>query len=369
MGFRRLRLLRTSRLARPAQQPSRPRLRFLAYHKSTGGPEVTISTIIPTFNRRVLAMRAIDSVLAQTVPLDEIIVVDDGSTDDTCAAIRARYGSRVRLLRQANAGAAAARNRGIREARGAWIAFLDSDDAWLPTKIDRQQQALAALGPDLGFCFTDCVYDGNPERRSSIFREVGLAEAPRYARLAEPAACIFASNEPFYTPSVLVQRQLLTSIGGFDEGLTIGEDTDVFFRLSFRTSFCFVAEPLVQIDRTPSRTVGLCDLYLARDDRKYDCLDRLYGNWLAMPEVAGTKYEQPVRDMLRLLRYSSAECKLHQMRIGSALRELGRLRALGEGYPAIALNLLLRKADKFRRKLRHGAGEKPRGDSAGCGPS
>src|SRR3954470_765888 len=95
---------------------------------------MNVSAIIPTFNRRQYIQRAIDSVLAQTLPVDEIIVIDDGSTDGTAEAVEAWYGSRIRVIRQENSGVSGARRRGIQEARGEWIAFLDSDDEWIPER-------------------------------------------------------------------------------------------------------------------------------------------------------------------------------------------------------------------------------------------
>ena len=102
---------------------------------------VSISVVIPTCNRRDLLPRALDSVLAQTSLADEIIVVDDGSHDGTPELVRRNY-PQARLIVQSNAGVSAARNRGISSATGEWIAFLDSDDAWLPRKLERQLQSL-----------------------------------------------------------------------------------------------------------------------------------------------------------------------------------------------------------------------------------
>src|SRR4051794_40907964 len=93
---------------------------------------VTISAVIPTFQRRVQVLDAIDSAMAQTLQPTQIVVVDDGSTDDTAEAVTARYGDRVRLVRQPNRGPSAARNAGIDVATGDVVAFLDSDDRWLP---------------------------------------------------------------------------------------------------------------------------------------------------------------------------------------------------------------------------------------------
>jgi glycosyltransferase involved in cell wall biosynthesis len=309
---------------------------------------VTVSALIPTYNRRSHVFRAIDSVLAQTVPVDEIIVVDDGSTDGTAEAIRTRYESRVVIFTQTNSGVSAARNRGIREARSEWIAFLDSDDIWLPTKIERQIEALAMLGSEFGFCFTDNVFVGNPHMTRSVFEETGFEAASGFGPLEGPTDRLVSGKEPFFTSSLFVLRSLLEELDGFDETLIVGEDADLVFRLSFKTKFCFVAAPLAEVDRTPSRD-GLCNLYTTRDDRKYDSFERRYNKWLGMPEVAGTRHERPIRDTLREFRYDSAEAKIHEFRIGPAFGEIGRITAMGESYMAVFATLLRRKLAKMRR--------------------
>jgi hypothetical protein len=146
----------------------------------------------------------------------------------------------------------------------------------------------------------------------------------------------------------LVLRSLLEEFDGFDETLIVGEDADLVFRLSFKTKFCFVAAPLAEVERAPSRD-GLCNLYTTRDDRKYDSFERRYNKWLRMPEVAGTRFERPIRDSLREFRYDSAEAKIHQFRIGAALGEISRLRTTEASYVAIFANLLRRKIAKIRR--------------------
>jgi glycosyltransferase involved in cell wall biosynthesis len=99
---------------------------------------VELSLIVPTYNRRILVENALRSALAQTYPVDEIIVIDDGSNDGTGAALRDLFGDRLRYTWQAHAGVSAARNHGLRLARGTYITFLDSDDSWLPNKIQEQ---------------------------------------------------------------------------------------------------------------------------------------------------------------------------------------------------------------------------------------
>jgi glycosyltransferase involved in cell wall biosynthesis len=307
-----------------------------------------VSALIPTYNRGSHVFRAIDSVLAQTVPVDEIIVVDDGSTDGTAEAIGVHYGSRVKVVSQENKGVSAARNRGIREARGECVAFLDSDDVWFPTKIERQMEALATLGGEFGLCFTDNLFGGNPDMKLSVFQQSGFQPAPRLGPLEDATWYMLAALQPFFTSSLLISRSLLKELDGFDETLTLGEDADLVFRLSFRTRFCFVAEPLVEIDRTPARG-GLCDLYTTRNDRKYENFERRCTKWLTLPEVVGTKYERPIHEMLREFRYDSTEAKIHQLRVGPAFGEIRRIRSMGESYVLVFTTLLRRKLAKIGR--------------------
>lgn len=315
------------------------------------GTVLKISALIPTYNRRTQVLRAIESVLAQTTPVHEIVVVDDGSTDGTAEAIRNRYGPPVSVFRQENAGVSAARNRGIREARGEWVAFLDSDDEWSPSKIERQVEAVQALGSEFGLCFTDCMYEGDTKTDYSVFQEADFVDRRAFGPFEDPAKYLLGFASPLRIQSTLVLRSLLEEINGFDEQVRIMEDLDAFFRLTFRTKFCFVSDPLVRIDRNPSRTDGLCRLFATRDDRKSDDLRRVHTRWLAMQEVIGTTYEHSIRESLRLVCYDSAEGKLRDFRARAALSEFVRLRALGESYTSIAFNLTLRKISKLWRRV------------------
>lgn len=311
-----------------------------------------VSAIIPTYNRQGYVLRAIDSVLSQTVALHEIIVVDDGSTDGSAEAIQSRYGSRVTLVRQNNAGVSAARNRGVRDAKADWVAFLDSDDIWLPTKIELQMEALRKAGDGFGLCFTDCLFVGNRNPAESAFRESRFASDTKFGVMQEPSEYLLGPPSPYRMQSVLVSRSLIEEVNGFNENLRVMEDLDVLFRLTFKTRFCFVAEPLVRIDRSPSRPHGLCESFSRRDDRKYDDLRRVYIGWLKMPEVGGTFYQRRVSELLRLLCYDSTASKLREFRIGPALEEIGRLNELGDSYLSIFDNLISFKIEKVRRNLR-----------------
>ena len=310
-----------------------------------------VSVVIPTYNRREQLLRAIQCVLDQTVRVSEIVIVDDGSTDGSAEAVKQFYGSQVRVFQQTNAGVSAARNLGIRESREEWIAFLDSDDWWHPEKLERQFGAIESFEGRSSVCFTNNVYGGNPEMAFSRFEEVGLRNAPAIGMIESDniISSILFGQEPFFTSSFLIRRTLLDEIGGFDESLTLREDTDLLFRLSFKSPFCFVREPLTEIDRTPSRSIGLCNLYGTRSDLVFDCSERIYRKWLTFSEVTGTWFEQPLRRMLRDMHYASAESKIRQLRLIPALRVLAPLRRMGQNVGSIIATLAARKIWKIKR--------------------
>src|SRR5216684_2749892 len=140
-----------------------------------------VSAVIPAFNRRELLPRAINSALAQTVPVDEILVVDDGSTDGSADFVQAQYRDSVRVVRQANTGVAGARRRGIQEARGEWIAFLDSDDEWTPDRNRELLQAAEHVPADVAWIFGDLRFVTDDGESPSLFQEYGLTlkESPK----------------------------------------------------------------------------------------------------------------------------------------------------------------------------------------------
>ncbi len=179
---------------------------------------IDISVVIPTFNRRVLVERAIRSVLAQTLPLDEIIVVDDGSTDGTLDHLTALFGDRIRCIRQDNRGVSSARNLGLRIARGRYLTLLDSDDEWLPEKTRAQWEWLEAH-PDFGMVLCDVVRRF-PDGSTELFRRRTMLPAD---------GDIFGDVlfEPTLVPaSVMLRRDVARQVGGFDEQLPTAEDLD-----------------------------------------------------------------------------------------------------------------------------------------------
>ncbi len=193
-----------------------------------------ISVIIPTCNRADLVVRALESVRAQTLPADEIIVVDDGSTDDT----RARLASCMHEIRyhyQPNQGVSAARNLGISKARGEWIAFLDSDDVWDVQKLEKQWQ----------------FHQNNPALRWSHTEEIWIREGRvihQKAHHAKPQGDCFDENLPFCKiapSSVLIHQSLFEEAGCFDESLPVCEDYDLWLRFLRIAPVGLIKEALV----------------------------------------------------------------------------------------------------------------------------
>ncbi len=195
---------------------------------------MNITVIIPTHNRAGLLPRALDSVLAQTLAPLEIILVDDGSTDGTEALMAERYSS-VRYRKQANRGVSAARNRGIEEARGEWIALLDSDDAWLPGKLATQQEALAT-DPGHRLCHTEEIWIRAGRRVNAMKKHSKFGG--RIFRQCLPRCVISPS-------SALIHRNLLEQLGGFDEDLPACEDYDLWLRICAVEPVLFVAKPQI----------------------------------------------------------------------------------------------------------------------------
>ena len=195
--------------------------------------KTSISVIIPTFNRAAVLPRALDSVRAQTRRPEEVIVVDDGSTDGTAELVAERY-PWVSYVHQANGGVSAARNTGIARARGEWIALLDSDDSWLPTKLQTQLEHLR-IEPHL-LCHTEELWVRNGRRVNQMKKHAKAGGAIYRACLP---LCVISPS------SVLLHRRLLAEVGTFDPELLACEDYDLWLRICARHPVLFVETPLI----------------------------------------------------------------------------------------------------------------------------
>lgn len=197
----------------------------------------TVSVVIPTYNQSQYLGQAIASALNQTRPPLEIIVVDDGSTDDT-PAVLAGYGDRIRSVRQANAGVAAARNAGLGLASGDLLALLDSDDIWLPQKLERQVEQFVAH-PELGLVHCGVVnVDGNGHPLAEYLDGMAGWVAPEM--LLFRRAVVLGGGS-----ATVVSRAVIETVGDFDVNLPPSEDWDFYYRVASRFPIGFVPELLV----------------------------------------------------------------------------------------------------------------------------
>ncbi len=198
-----------------------------------------ISIIIPTFNRRDYITIALDSVLKQTYKDYEIIIIDDGSSDDTKEVLKP-YQDNIRYFYQDNKGIPTTRNRGIREARGDYIAFLDSDDFWLPEKLERQIE-----------CFSNnSRYGMVATRCSSITPDGRLRKKNRPGKSGWVLIDLFKANF-IRTSSAMIKKECFDKIGMFDESLPECEEYDLWLRIARKYPVGFINEPLAVYTDNP----------------------------------------------------------------------------------------------------------------------
>jgi glycosyltransferase involved in cell wall biosynthesis len=196
-----------------------------------------VSVVIPVFNRPTAVCRAIRSVLTQTFQDFEIVVVDDGSTDDTPAAIAAFADPRIRLIRHdRRCGGSAARNTGIRASAAEYVAFLDSDDEWSSRTLERQLEVFGRSNRPLGL-----VYTGE-EAVDADGRTIRFIPSVR----DDLAKVLLLDNVIGGCSLAMVPRAILDELGGFDESLTSRQDVDLWLRISERYRVDFVPEALVR---------------------------------------------------------------------------------------------------------------------------
>jgi len=204
----------------------------------------TISVVIPTYNRAALLKEALESVFAQTYTDYEVIIIDDGSTDSTEEVISALLTEhpQLRYIKQANVGVSAARNHGIFEARGEWIAFLDSDDLWFPDKLEKQMAFLAEHPSAGAVCCPFYQYQDGQAKKDEDGNVLCRPWALRTTSVLSFE--LFATEEWVITPSVLVQKAVLHRAGLFECVLKVDEDYALWTKIARYTEFWFFNEVL-----------------------------------------------------------------------------------------------------------------------------
>lgn len=216
--------------------------------------DVLVSAIIPTFNRSGLLPRSVRSVLAQTYRPIELVVMDDGSTDDTTAVVAtlaaeaATVGISFRALRQANAGLSAARNAAVQAASGEFVAFLDDDDTWYPEKLTRQMALLAETGADIASCFI--AKQKSPDRVKTY-----PSSAARLLQ-GRNVEAVTRGKQSAHTNSIVVRRELYIATGGFDTRLRNKMDHEWLMRMVHHGTYASVPEVLGTYERTPGSMIS-----------------------------------------------------------------------------------------------------------------
>ncbi|ETX09188.1 glycosyltransferase [Candidatus Entotheonella palauensis] len=230
-----------------------------------------VSVIIPTFNRADWLAESIGSVLGQTYPHIELIVVDDGSTDHTRDVVQA-FGAALTYMHGINRGVSAARNRGVAASQGTLVAFLDSDDVWQPGKV-AAQVALFQQQPGVEVCYTDEIWIRHGVRvnpKQIHQKHTGWLFEPSLPR------CMISPS------SIMLRRALWNRLGGFDERLPACEDYDLWLRMTVRVPVTLIPEPLIvkrggHADQL-SRSTPLLNQY------RITALDKLLRTALTMPQ-------------------------------------------------------------------------------------
>jgi glycosyltransferase involved in cell wall biosynthesis len=238
--------------------------------------------VIPTFNRAQQVQAALKSVLAQTYREFEVIVVDDGSTDGTENALQSLVGpqgsngNQVRYVYQPNQGQSVARNRGAGEARGEWVAFLDSDDVWFPQKLEQQVKAVEQFKGKCWACITDAQWVDNLGMDTTSFRRGGRQYDGATGLDHDAIRGLAKSRDPFCVSTVLVHASVGKQVGWFEPRLRFAEDHDFLLRLSLVTPFCYVNQLLCRIDQSRYTNGSEC--------RPWDQIDVRLRNWQSVLE-------------------------------------------------------------------------------------
>lgn len=312
-----------------------------------------ISVILPTYNRRQYICDAIDSVLAQTSPVHEIVVVDDGSSDDTAGLLKSRYGGTLRYIAQKNLGPAAARNRGMREASGTHFAFLDSDDVWLPAKTELQCSFLRQHA-DVEFIFGDmCNFTQIPIFAGSEIKspEIRTYLSANCSNLSGLLDCLVVENV-IPTPTVLISRRAAERIGQFDETLRVAEDLDYWLRVARSCRCGFVDRVLIARRRHGNNLVDDTNL---RHASLLQVLQRAAAE--LRPECAGTR--RRIDSRIGEVSYDLGSALLKRRRFGEALEYFEQARRAGRN--SMKLRTKVAVAAVLGRLLAPGAAALSRG--------
>jgi glycosyltransferase involved in cell wall biosynthesis len=279
-----------------------------------------LGVVVPTHNRSALLERAIASILAQTRPADEVVVVDDGSTDET-AAVAARFGDAVTYLRRAKSGVAAARNAGVELVTAPFVAFLDDDDVWYRFHLERMAAAIEATARRAVLYFSDLELEGDPTG-SRAWDAAQFRCSEPFQLQPDGTAWALLPRHPMTTQATVIRRDAYLACGGQAERLTTREDTHLFLKLSLGEPICAVGGVAGRLcaDASDARLTTLHH----EDETYWRATAWLYGDIVTgKPRLDGSARHE--------LRSRAAEAHLRLARIALARNSLAAFSSLARG--------------------------------------
>ncbi len=267
-----------------------------------------ISAVIPAYNSEETIARAIESVLAQTRPADEIIVVDDGSTDKS-AEIVSSYADKVTLIRQENAGVSVARNRGIEAAMGEWIAFLDADDEWLPEKLKLQSEHLMRH-PDLKWAYSDFYRKEYGDEKLRQAHDSPNLTAVLRDELFEDYFLAYRNHGYAWTSVLVIKQEVFETVGMFEPGMKRAQDNDLWYRIAYQyPRIGYIPKPLAiyHLDTTGSSTKTNDSIEFMMDlVHRHENLSKQYGRYEVFCPCLTLMLQVWIRQLEKQRRYKDA---------------------------------------------------------------
>lgn len=269
--------------------------------------DLRLSVIIPTYNRARVVPRAIESALAQRFPPIEIIVVDDGSTDDTLTVVHP-FLDRITLARQPNRGAAIARNRGVDISSGNWIAFLDSDDYWPVDYLQRMAEAIHSTKGVASFYFSDTTRPQH-EGDKSQWENAGFSISSMVEYKDDASVWVMMRPQPMMVQSTVICKAAFTESGGFWDKLRIREDTHLFLKMGLGNTACAVAGSGARMTADGKNEVRLSSILSESSGEAHYMQVLMFGEILRRTEQLTPDIKKEIRLRLadahrRLARYS-----------------------------------------------------------------
>jgi Glycosyl transferase family 2 len=257
-----------------------------------------VSVIIPAFNRELTVVRSVRSALNQTYGNIEVIVVDDGSSDGTVEQLR-QFGDQILVLQQENGGPSMARNHGASRATGSILAFLDSDDEWLPRKIEKQVEVMNAYGNAMPCCICNASYvGGHHSQEKTSFAQAGFVTPFEVGVLENPVAVVSATFLLFNQVAA-IRRDAFEQVGGYKDNLRLLEDYELSLRLATLGPWGVMNEPLVLKHED---TVGI-GVTAMKDELKHLAAQQIvFESILANPRLQQPSIQKPIAAALRRAR-------------------------------------------------------------------